>query len=725
MEHRATVDIDLKAYLRKLKRHWLPVTTIIASTVILASLSTLLIKPTYTAEGKLRFKVDRSSSLAEIGESSGELRPLVSTQNPLSTEIEVIYSKPLLQQLIYALELKGTEGEKVTPQEIQSRLSVSIIGGTDVLKLAYESPDPKEAAAVVNTLMGIYIRSDIDNSRFQAVKAKEFIAQQIPQTERVVRQAEEALSQFKEQNQIIDLAAETETSVTEIALLDRSITETQAEMNEALARLSSLQGQVGLSTDDAISVSNLSQSSELQEVLRNLQRVERELAVAREVYQEGFPTVVNLESQRKALESLWIQKSRGTGQGLENAPKVRVELGDPERSPIKDFLEAEVQQRSISERLKTLFNKRLIYEKRIKNFPKLQPKLHELERQVLAAQSTYEKLLNKLQELQVTENENASNAQVIEQAAIPNSSSIGQKRAVILLGGILLGTVFGTAAIPILDKRYQARKRSESPDPILDYPLWGIIPPSEEQVWDNQQSLPSSSASIRAIEEILQRQPQILHPESTLTTIVVTGLELPAGKSTIAANLAKAMAESGHKVLLIDADLGNSKQHKIFGFDNTLGLSNVIKDTSVRFDEIKMVLNSPMKNLDILTSGFSPSNPFSILHSDRMSQLMQYFSWCYDMVIIDTPPLLDSRGSKRLGELADGVLLVTPSQKLRQEEALKAQEIIDNSEQNILGIIVSQEGSENNVESDFSASKTLDLNYEPTEKRHKVSNHKG
>ncbi|UJB69162.1 hypothetical protein HRE53_22655 [Acaryochloris sp. 'Moss Beach'] len=111
MESREQVDINLSKYLEKARQNWRPVVSIFGVTVAFSFLYSFFIKPSYIAEGKLRFKVNPPPLSTELDEKSGELRPLVSTQNPLSTEIEVIYAKPLLQNMIDVLGLKGFPGK--------------------------------------------------------------------------------------------------------------------------------------------------------------------------------------------------------------------------------------------------------------------------------------------------------------------------------------------------------------------------------------------------------------------------------------------------------------------------------------------------------------------------------------------------------------------------------------------------------------------------------------
>jgi succinoglycan biosynthesis transport protein ExoP len=231
IDNRESLDLDLGRYLRAIKRRWLPAIGIFILVVSAAAYATRYLKPSYEASGKLLFKVDRTSSLAGIGEELGELRALLADQTPLSTQMELISSHPLLQETIDNLNLMNEDGEPLEPEDLRKSLEIKIIGGTDIVQLAYTSPDPERAANIVNMLMQVYIKNNIDMNRDEAAEARLFITEQLPTVQDEVFQAERALKLFKERNDILDLSAEFQTSVEELANLKRQITTIESELS--------------------------------------------------------------------------------------------------------------------------------------------------------------------------------------------------------------------------------------------------------------------------------------------------------------------------------------------------------------------------------------------------------------------------------------------------------------------------------------------------------------
>lgn len=171
--------------------------------------------------------------------------------------------------------------------------------------------------------------------------------------------------------------------------------------------------------------------------------------------------------------------------------------------------------------------------------------------------------------------------------------------------------------------------------------------------------------------------------------LVITSAAPSAGKSTTAANIAVAYAQAGKKVLLIDGDLRKPTVHYTFEIKNVFGLSNLITD-QIGID--KAVQNTQVDNLSILASGPIPPNPSELLGSKRFKELIESFEQYFDMIIIDTPPVLAVTDAVIMSTIADGTILVTNVETNNKQHLIKAKEVLQKSDANILGIVL------NNVE---------------------------
>lgn len=167
--------------------------------------------------------------------------------------------------------------------------------------------------------------------------------------------------------------------------------------------------------------------------------------------------------------------------------------------------------------------------------------------------------------------------------------------------------------------------------------------------------------------------------------MLVTSSEQGEGKSTISANLAASFAQAGYRTLLVDADLRKPTQHKIFEQMNVKGLSNLIAGQVLLEETINP---NVLPGLDLLTSGPVPPNPAELLGSLAMEDLLIKLSEMYDLVLLDTPPVLAVADSQILGNLVDGSLLVVNSKLTHRDKVVDAKNQLDKSSSKTLGIVL-------------------------------------
>jgi capsular exopolysaccharide synthesis family protein len=183
---------------------------------------------------------------------------------------------------------------------------------------------------------------------------------------------------------------------------------------------------------------------------------------------------------------------------------------------------------------------------------------------------------------------------------------------------------------------------------------------------------------------MLQSNLKFLKPDQVLKTIVVTSSVSKEGKSTVSANLALTLSQMGHKVLLVDADLHHPVQHHIWQLTNVAGLSDII----VNQVELKEAIKEVEHNLSVLPAGSIPPNPLALIDSNRMRALVQNLSAKYDFVIFDTPPLILVSDVLTLSKMTSGILLVAHPHKIDGSTAKAARELLAQSEQEVLGLVI-------------------------------------
>lgn len=708
MESKETIDLDFQKLWLIVKRRWLPAAGVFSCVVIIATVLASMQKSVYEAQGKLLFKkIDQTSSLTGVGAQIGELdSPAGKSNNPLNTEIEIIRSIPFVEKTIAALDLKTEQGAPLKPEILANQIELKNLPLTDVLQVSYQSDNPEEAAAVVNKIMGLYIENNILTNRAEAVAAGEFIAKQLPKTEATVRTAEVALRRFKEQNQIVALDQEATSAVSGIKQIESQITDTQAALTDANARLAMLRQKVGMNSKEAIATSSLSQSAGVQSVLQQFQQVEAELALQQTRFVEGHPTIQALKEKRDALKAL-LQDRVGQSLGAQRqVSDGNLQMGQIQQSLTADLVNSEVQRLGLASRLAYLNNVQSAYKQRASVLPRLEQQQRELERRLAAAQSTYEVLLRRLQEVRVAENQNIGNARVIEYALVPEVASNRKKLLILGLGNVL-GMILAIVTIFILEVSDKYIKTLKEARELFGYTLLGSIPYFGKKATprrkDQEVSIPElpvrdmPRSPVSEAYRMLQANLKFLSSDKALKVIVVTSSVPREGKSTVSANLAAAMAQLGRRVLLVDADMRHPMQHHIWELTNAAGLSDVIVGQA----EFSSAVTEAMAKLDVLTAGVVPPNPMALLDSKRMASLIDYFSEHYDFVIIDAPPLVLAADALTLGRMTDGVLLVARPGVVDSTSAAAAKESLDRCGQNVLGLVVNGVIVENEADSYF------------------------
>lgn len=177
-----------------------------------------------------------------------------------------------------------------------------------------------------------------------------------------------------------------------------------------------------------------------------------------------------------------------------------------------------------------------------------------------------------------------------------------------------------------------------------------------------------------------------------IKTILVTSSIAGEGKSFISANLATTFATSTEKVLLIDCDLRKGRQNKVFELEEEqkLGLSNLLIDENWEKNIDNYISKTKVENLDLLTTGAIPPNPTTLLESEKLDQILAQISSKYDIIILDTPPLMGLSDALILTRLVDTVLVVARAKKTTMELLENTINSLKNVNANIAGIILNR-----------------------------------
>jgi succinoglycan biosynthesis transport protein ExoP len=680
-------ELNFQKYWLVLKRRWLTIALVSGGIFGLTAYATLQQSPVYQADGKLLFKPDGTQSLVGIKNDTGILQALTQKSDPVSTQAEIIQSEPIAQTTINALNLKAEDGNPLDHRVISAGLNIKPVIGTDILQVTYSSNDPRMAAAIVNEVMKAYIAKNVESVRKDAIAARKFILEQLPATEQAVNQAEANLRQFKEANGVVALDQEATASVQGITALDQQITQAQADLRQANARVAQLRAQVGTDTATALTMNALNQSEAVQKALADWKQAQAALAKQETLYRSPHPSVTQLQRQEQAAKAIVEERVTEILGRDANIPIGELQVGTTKQALVGELAKAEVDQLGLAQRLDALGRSQAAFVNRSSSLPALEKTQRELQRQLDAAQTTYKGLLARLQEVQIAANQKVGNAEVVSRAEVP-VAPVAPRVILNLLAGGVVGILLGVAAAFLIDYFDRSVRTMREARELFKYTLLGVIPTVDSGLGRSEGTpkvITRDSSSFVAQEayQMLQANLRFITSES-LKSVVVTSSVGQEGKSTVAANLAAAMAQVKQRVLLIDANLRMPCQHHVWDLNNLVGLSNVIVN-QVQFEQ---AVQEVTPYLHVLTSGVIPPNPVTLLDSSQMAELIQRLTGTYDFVIFDSPSLSGTVDSTVLNKMTDGTLLVVRPGTINAGTGKAAKEYLTQSGQKVLGMVM-------------------------------------
>lgn len=342
------------------------------------------------------------------------------------------------------------------------------------------------------------------------------------------------------------------------------------------------------------------------------------------------------------------------------------------------FRESEISQlytkehptyKALMEKRKTLQDEKSKLNKRVASMPETQQEILRLSRDVDSGRAVYMQLLNRQQELNIAKSSAIGNVRIIDDA-VTQSKPVKPKKTIIVLVGLILG---GMISVGLVLLRVFLRRGVESPEQLeeLGINVYASIPVSEAfakkiaqtQSWrkktqsEIQGFLAIDNPADLAIEAIrgLRTSLHFAMMEARNNILMISSASPNAGKTFVSSNLAAVIAQTGKKVLFIDTDLRKGYTHKLFNLPNDNGLSDVL---SGKVEISKAVKHISGAGFDFISRGMVPPNPAELLMHRRFEELLSWASSHYDIVVLDTPPILAVTDAAVIGHYAGTTLLV-------------------------------------------------------------------
>jgi polysaccharide biosynthesis transport protein len=558
---------------------------------------------------------------------------------------------------------------------------------TDVVDLEFEARDPVIAQQVVNTTAQVFRERSQQAAGEQSRRRREFVEARLLETEAVLREAQDALSDFQRREQVFssqDLFAAQQVSIHN---LDMRIEELRSERRMFVALRDGLsagatQGE-GIRT--MVSAPGLEQNPVVSQLYRQL--------VNYEIRQDSLRA-----SGSSATNPDWVRNSAliaSTEQNLTAALSSHINALDARISAAE-----EVRGRRSAE---------------LTAMPGRQAEESRLVIELETIRRMADQLREEAQRARISEVVEAGQVDIVDLAPLP-SAPVNDRKPLKLALGMMLGLMMGSGAALLRETMNTAVRSREDVEEQLRVPSLAVVPQIRpigpvsrvSRILGNGRKK-TSTALVRSGTNgaagvdpslIVIHNPQSAAAEAYRTlrtnlifsqadrpirTLVVTSSSAGEGKTTTAANLAASYAQQGMSVLLVDADLRRPQQHHLFGIGREPGLTDLVLERASVDDVIR---RTSLAGLCVVPSGMQPPNPAELVGGPRFRAAMAKLAEGFDLVIVDTPPVLAASEGAIMGARADAVVMVVRAGTTDRDSARQAMLQLRTVSANVVGVLL-------------------------------------
>jgi polysaccharide biosynthesis transport protein len=690
---------------RVLLRHkWLFLVIVLCGGA-LGYLSTLPRPPVYRARALLDIQpLNENFFTMKANDTTSPTAPAsINAESFLQTQIKLLQSNSVVDRVIKKLKDQSWESpeakdhgkpawanvsflhflkprHETDAQEVAhtaDALKVRAVGATRLVEVLCDGATPNLAMAFCNTLSNEFIESSLEVRADTAERTRQWLTGQLGDLRKNLATSEERLQSYA-RNAAILFSPDKET------IAQERLRNLQNELTRAQAERMDKQSTYELSmTRPASSLPAASDSPVFREYsmrLTDLQRQRAELAVP---LTPDHPRIQKLDAQIAELKA-----------GLQREQEQVLARARSERD--SSTKRESLLQAAFTDQFKTVTGQA---EKAVA--------YNMLRREVESQRQLYEVMLQRVREVGFASAMRDSTIRVVDPAVLP-TEPVSPNVPMSIVGGLAIGCLLGMGVAFLRDSNDTRIRQPAEVTVQLGVPELGVIPTaggSAGRLLDGTSfgllrarrsagsaELPVRTSTSPVAESFRAVMNSVLFAtggEASSRVIVVTSPGMRDGKTTLSVNLAAALAETGRRVLLIDADMRKPQLHKVIPAENDFGLHDVLasQEPIDRLPIERFTTRTDMRGLWLMPSGSEPVNISKLLHSKRLVELVTRLRREFELIVLDTPPLLPVSDARLFGRASDGVLLVVRVGQTTRQDALRARNVLMSDRVPILGTI--------------------------------------
>jgi len=682
-------NMDLREAVRMLRRRMPLITGMIVAGSLLGLLVALVMTPQYRAAAVVMLDLRR----ANVIDTGSVVSRLPAENTALRSEMDIISSRAIINRVIDKLDLtkdpefsgrgllsklnpvswffpsRPTQEElsrirTKTAENISRRLGVSNDGRSFSIVISFKSRNPARAAEIANAFADEYLVDQLEAKYEFAVRASKWLEERLKKIKEQVEVSEKAVQAFREKSKLIDIDGAT-IAARQMEDINIQLTQARGETSQAEARLRSVQNMLnskeGVTGAADVLASPLIQRLREQEA--ELRSREAEMASR---YGNLHPKMIKVRAESRELQNKISEEVHKIIQGLAN----QVEIA---RAKEKQ-LEAELQK----------------LENRAAVEMKDSVTLRQLQREADANRALYENFLNRFKQTSEQQNLQTADSRIIARAEAPIDPAYPVKWLFALIGA-LFGGVLGLFAAYLIEYFDHGFRNAAMVEELTGLPVIGLVPSLE-------------GVSSRSVEDYVVDKPLSAYSEALRTvrtaihfsnvdnppkTVMVTSSMPKEGKTSFCLSMGRSLAKAGNKILLIDADLRRPRMAEIVGISKKSGGLAALLAGSKKLKDV-LRPDPVVRGLDYIPATGKTPNAQDLLGSQQMQKLLNDVSSHYDLVIVDTPPILAVSDAAMVSRLVDTTLFIVRWATTPRETVVEAVKRLKTFGCKIAGAIMTQ-----------------------------------
>jgi capsular exopolysaccharide synthesis family protein len=677
--------VPLTHYLWILRRHRWKILAFVATCMLATAIVSLRMKPIYESTATVDIDFEAPADVVGNSHTNSDLED---PETFIATQIKLIQSDAVLRPVAEEFHLLGQEdpNHKLSAEKLQQSASAPVSlgnlrvvrpSGTYLLQISYRSTNPQVAADVANAVAKSY-QDHIYNIRIlSSASLSQFMEKQLEELKAKMEQSNLALAKFEKDMSVVNPEEKTDILSARLMQLNTDYTNAQSDRVAKEAAYNAMKS----GSLEAAQIST--QGESLARLSDQLNQARQRFALVKATYGSSHP-----EYKKAASELAEIEK----------------QFADA-RTNIAERIGAQYREALNREQMLQKARDDTKHEWDSINANSFQ--YQQLKREADADKSLYDELIRKIREANINAGFQTNNIRLAD-VARPAAGPVEPNLRLDILLAFFISTLLAVGVAIIHDTLDTTLRDPEEAGRFLGVDIIGAMPVDRSSallpgnvattaasgsIVPKRSSTPVKKGSYTATSNFDEAMRTVRNTillsdfDGRLRSIMLTSATPSEGKSTVAAHLAIANSDRGKKTLLVDGDLRRPSLHSKFGLSPSAGLSSVLNGEVAWQDAVLPIEGK--SNLFFLPSG-PGSHRAADLVGPRLSSLLDEFGKAYDLVILDSPPLLGFAECLQMATAADGVLIVSLAGETKRKSVAAVVSTLRRLRANILGVVLNQ-----------------------------------